>query len=337
MQNQQNKSEIILFKTTDEKISVNVLMENESVWLTQEQMAQLFDKDRSVITKHIGNIFNEGELEEEMVCAVFAHTTKHGAIKGKTQEKKVKYYNLDVIISVGYRVKSLRGTEFRKWATQILREYIIKGFAMDDERLKGAGGGNYWKELLDRIRDIRSSEKALYRQVLDLYATSSDYDVKNPQTKIFFATVQNKLHYAVNKQTSAEIIFSRADAEKEFMGLTTFTGEIPQKKDIAVAKNYLTEIEIKKLNNMVSAFFDLAELKAMEHTEMKMKDYLKELDAFTNLYGKGILEDAGKISHKQAVQKAEKEYKKYQVKTLTNIEKEYLESLKQIEKDISKK
>ncbi|MFP4521604.1 MAG: virulence RhuM family protein [Fibrobacterota bacterium] len=329
--------EIIIFKTADEKVSVNVVMENETVWLTQEQMAELFGKARRTIGEHIQNIFKEGELEEELVRRNFRHTTQHGAIAGKTQEVSVNYYNLDVIISVGYRVKSLRGTEFRKWATARLKEYIIKGFTMDDERLKGKGGGNYWKELLDRIRDIRSSEKVLYRQVLDLYSTSSDYNPKSEESKTFFAAVQNKLHYAVNTQTAAELIYDRANAEKEFMGLTTFSGEIPTKNDISIAKNYLNQDELQRLNRLVSAFFDLAELKAMEHTEMKMQDWITELDKFTQSYGKGTLENAGEVSHTKAMKKAEKEYKRYQVKTLSPVEKEYLENIKNIEKDIKKK
>jgi len=334
--NNQN-SEIIIFKTTDEKVSVNVIMENETVWLTQAQMAELFGVQRPAITKHLKNIFADKELEENMVSSILEHTTTHGAIKGKTQTKKVKYYNLDAIIAVGYRVNSKRATQFRIWATKILKEYIIKGFALNDEKLKGTGGGNYWKELLDRIRDIRSSEKVLYRQVLDLYATSIDYDPKSEESKKFFATVQNKLHYAVNKQTAAELIYDRANAEKEFMGLTTFSGEIPVKKDISIAKNYLNMEELQRLNRLVSAFFDLAELKAMEHKAMKMQNWIEELDKFTKSYGKGTLQDAGKISHKQAITKAEKEYKKYQVKTLSPVEKEYLETIKNLEKDIVKK
>ncbi len=330
-------SEIIIFKTADEKVSVNVVMENETVWLTQEQMAELFGVQRPAITKHLNNIFEDNELEENMVSSILEHTTIHGAIKGKTQTKKVKYYNLDAIIAVGYRVNSKRATQFRIWATKILKEYIIKGFALNDERLKGTGGGNYWKELLDRIRDIRSSEKVLYRQVLDLYATSIDYEPKSEESKKFFSAVQNKLHYAVNKQTAAELIYNRADAEKKFMGLTTFSGEIPVKRDIYVAKNYLNEEELQRLNRLVSAFFDLAELKAIEHKAMKMQDWVEELDKFTESYGKGTLQDAGKVSHEKAMSKAEKEYKKYQVKTLSPVEKEYLETIKNLEKDILKK
>jgi hypothetical protein len=322
-------SEIIIFKTADEKVSVNVVMENETVWLTIEQMATLFDKSKSTINEHILNIYKEKELTEDDTLRKIGNSD--------FSTKPTNYYNLDVIISVGYRVKSLRGTEFRKWATARLREYIIKGFTMDDERLKGTGGGNYWKELLERIRDIRSSEKVLYRQVLDLYATSIDYDPKSEESKIFFATVQNKLHYAVNKQTAAELIYDRADAEKEFMGLTTFNGEIPVKKDISIAKNYLEVEELQRLNRLVSAFFDLAELKAMDHKAMKMQDWIQELDTFTTSYGKGTLQNAGKVSHEKAIEKAEKEYKKYQVKTLSPVEKEYLESIKNIEEKIKKK
>ena len=321
--------EIIIFKTADEKVSVNVVMENETVWLTIEQMATLFDKSKSTINEHILNIYKEKELTKEETLR------KIGISDFST--KPTNYYNLDVIISVGYRVKSLRGTEFRKWATTRLKEYIIKGFTMDDERLKGIGGGNYWKELLDRIRDIRSSEKVLYRQVLDLYATSIDYNSKSEESKKFFATVQNKLHYAVNKKTAAELIYDRANAEKEFMGLATFSGEIPIKKDIAIAKNYLEEQELQRLNRLVSAFFDLAELKAMEHQAMKMQDWIHELDTFTTSYGKGTLQNAGKISHNKAIEKAEIEYKKYQVKTFSPVEKDYLESVKNLEKNVLKK
>ncbi len=336
MKQEKQDDSIVLFKTDDEKIKLDVLFEGETVWLTQEQMAVLFEKGRSTITEHIQNIFKEGELKEELVCREFRHTTKHGAIEGKTQNVAVNLYNLDVIISVGYRVKSLRGTQFRQWATQRLREYIIKGFTMDDERLKELGGGNYWKELLDRIRDIRSSEKVIYRQVLDLYATSIDYNPESEESILFFKMVQNKLHYAVNQQTAAELIYNRTDAEKEFMGLTNFSGAMPTKKDISIAKNYLDKDELARLNRMVSAFFDLAELRAMEHTPMKMSDWVAELDKFTTMYGKGTLQDAGSISHEKAIEKAETEYKKYQVKTLSPVEKSYLESIKKIEKQVVK-
>jgi hypothetical protein len=241
-----------------------------------------------------------------------------------------------VIISVGYRVKSLRGTQFRIWATQRLREYIVKGFALDDERLKGNGGGNYWKGLLDRIRDIRSSEKALYRQVLDLYATSIDYDPKSKISVEFFKVVQNKLHYATNKHTAAETIHERADAEKDFMGLTTFVGAMPTLSEIGIAKNYLTEDELFRLNRLVSAFFDLAEIRAKEHTKMAMADWVKELDKFAENFGRGVLKDTGNVSHNQALEKATDEYRKYQAKTLSPVEEAYLNNLKVLEKKVGK-
>jgi len=318
---------VIIYKGEDGKLNLSVQVENESVWLTINQMADLFNKSRSTVNEHILNIYKEKELLEDGTMR------KNGNSDFST--KPTNYYNLDVIISVGYRVKSIQGTRFRQWATQRLKEYIIKGFAMDDDRLKGIGGGNYWKELLDRIRDIRSSEKVLYRQVLDLYATSSDYSSESPESATFFATVQNKLHYAVNKQTAAETIYLRADAEKDFMGLATFSGAIPIKSEIKVAKNYLDKDELFRLNRMVSAFFDLAELKAQEQTEMQMKDWIVELDRFAEIYGKGKLENAGKISHKQAVEKAETEYKKYQVKTLSPVEEDYLATIKDLSKRVS--
>jgi hypothetical protein len=334
MKKEKPKNDIILFKTTDEKISIDVLFEDETVWLSQEQMAQLFEKGRSTIAEHITNVFEEGELEQNRTCRKFRQVRKEGT---RDVEREIEHYNLDVIISVGYRVKSLRGTQFRQWATQRLREYIIKGFSMDDERLKGSGGGTYWKELLERIRDIRSSEKVIYRQVLDLYATSIDYDAKSETSVLFFKMVQNKLHYAVNRQTAAELIYTRADAEKEFMGLTNFSGALPAKKDISVAKNYLESEELARLNRLVSAFFDLAEIKAMEQTPMTMNDWVLELDKFTTMYGKGTLKDAGRISHEKAIKKAEAEYKKYQVKTLSPVENAYLDTIKKIQKEAEKK
>ncbi len=329
-----NKGEIILYQNQDGQIKLKVNVLDETVWLNRNQMAMLFGRDVKTIGKHINNIFNEGELTKEVVVANFATTTQHGAIEGKTQTQDVEYYNLDVIISVGYRVKSQQGTQFRIWATQRLKEYIIKGFTMDDARLKESGGGNYWKELLDRIRDIRSSEKMLYRQVLDLYATSVDYNPKSKESITFFKTVQNKLHYATHQQTAAETIHARADAEKEFMGLTTFSGSIPVKAETSIAKNYLTEDELFRLNRMVSAFFDLAEIKAQEHTRMQMRDWVAELDKFTGIFGKGILKDAGKISHDKAIEKAEKEYRKYQVKTLSPVEEAYLDTIKTAQKQV---
>lgn len=328
----QKQDNIILYEGHDGNIKIEVHLENETVWLTQDQMAVLFDKSAKTINEHIVNIYKEWELEA-------GETMKKMRLSGNSgfSTKPTNYYNLDVIISVWYRVKSLQGTHFRKWATGRLREYIVKGFTMDDERLKGAWGGNYWKELLDRIRDIRSSEKALYRQVLDLYATSKDYNPNSPESVEFFKIVQNKLHYATSKHTAAELIYNRADAEKDFMGLTTFSGTIPTLSDIKTAKNYLTEDELFRLNRMVSAFFDLAEIKAQEHVEMKMKDWIAELDKFVSMYGKWVLEDAGSISHQKALTKAEKEYRKYQAKTLSPVEKDYLENIKSIQKKVEKK
>lgn len=331
---EEQKGELIFYQAEDETTRIEVRLENENVWLTQKMMAELFQTTPQNITIHLKNIFDEGELGEAATCKDFLQVQKEGSRK---VERKKKFYNLDAIISVGYRIKSSIATKFRIWATARLKEYMIKGFAMDDERLKGAGGGNYWKELLDRIRDIRSSEKVMYRQVLDLYATSIDYDPKTEESIRFFKTVQNKLHYAVNKQTAAETIYSRADAEKDFMGLTTFAGEIPVKSETRIAKNYLNEEELFRLNRMVSAFFDLAEIKAQEHTEMRMKDWVAELDKFAAMYGKGVLPNAGKISHDEAMKKAEQEYRQYQVKTLSPVEKAYLDSIKTVQKKAEKK
>jgi hypothetical protein len=306
-------------------------LEDETVWLTQEQIALLFGKGRSTITEHIRNVFVEGELQEELVCRNFRHTTQHSAIAGKTQEVNVNHYNLDVIISVGYRVKSLRGTQFRQWATKRLNEYIRKGFTMDDERLKNLGGGSYWKELLQRIRDIRASEKVFYRQVLDIYATSIDYDPKAEISIAFFKKVQNKIHYAVHGQTAAEVIYTRADAEKEFMGLMTFPGNRPYLKDVVVAKNYLDEKELRSLGQIVSGYLDFAERQAEREFTMTMKDWSEHLDRILTMSGENLLLGSGSISHEQAVNKATTEYKKYQQKTLSEVEKNYLESLKILE------
>lgn len=331
-----NQSAFVIFKTEDEKISVDVRFEHETVWLSQEQMAQLFGKARTTITEHIQNIFKEGELNEELACRNFRHTTQHGAIEGKTQDVSVKLYNLDVIISVGYRVKSQRGTQFRIWATKRLNEYIRKGFTMDDERLKNLGGGGYWKELLQRIRDIRASEKVFYRQVLDIYATSVDYNPKAEVSMEFFKKVQNKIHYAVHGQTAAEVIYSRADAEKEFMGLMTFPGSRPYLKDVVVAKNYLDEKELRSLGQLVSGYLDFAERQAEREQTMTMKDWATHLDKILTMSGEKLLLGAGSISHETAMEKATTEYKKYQQKTLSEAEKNYLESLKILENKASK-
>lgn len=335
--NQPEKStHFVIFKTKDDKIAVDVRFDSETVWLTQAQLAELFQTSRPNITMHIKNIFASGELEENMVCKNFLHTTEHGAIEGKTQSKDVKYYNLEMIISLGYRINSIIATKFRQWATTRLKEYIVKGFTIDDERLKSLGGGTYWRELLDRIRDIRSSEKMIYRQVLDLYALSIDYDPKAEETLLFFKIVQNKLHYAIHGNTASEVIYNRADAKKEFMGLTNFKGKQIEKKDTEVAKNYLNEKELKVLNNIVSGYFDFAEARAIEQQTMKMQDYITQLDAILSADGRKILSDAGTISHNQAIEKAHTEYQKYIQKTLSPIEQEYLNSIK-ILTDMGKK
>ena len=328
--------EIIIYQS-DEGVKLDVRLENRTVWLNIEQIAQLFNKGPSTINEHILNIFKEGELDEKVVCRKFRHTTQHGALEGKTQSKEVKYYNLDVIISVGYRVKSIQGTRFRQWATERLHEYIVKGFTMDDERLKGLGGGNYWKELLDRIRDIRSSEKVMYRQVLDIYATSVDYDPRTDASRLFFRIVQNKLHYAAHGHTAAEVIYERADADQPFMGLTTFEGELPAIKDIKIAKNYLKENEIRILNNLVSGYFDFAEIMAIEHRPVYMMDYVKQLDTILQSTGRPLLKGSGSISHQKAMDKALEEYRKYQVKALAPVEEAYLESINALGKLVKRK
>lgn len=326
-----SQGDIIIYQTEDGNTKIDVRFENETVWLTLSQIAELFQRDKSTISRHITNVFSDGELEREAVVAKNATT----ASDGKTYQ--VEYYNLDVIISVGYRVKSLRGTQFRRWATERLKEYIIKGFTMDDERLKNAGGGDYWKELLDRIRDIRSSEKMLYRQVLDLYATSQDYDPKSTESVRFFKIVQNKLHYAAHGHTAAEVIYERADAGEPFMGLHTFKGDFPVLADVKIAKNYLDEKELKILNNLVSGYFDIAEIAAMEHRPMYMKDYIAQLDAVLTSGGREILTHAGKVSHDEAMKKAESEYRKFQVQNLSPVEKAYLETIKAVEQTAKKK
>jgi hypothetical protein len=333
----ENNSSFIIFKTQDEQVSVDVRFEDDTVWLSQEQMAILFGKARNTISEHIKNVFKEGELAEELVCRNSRHTTQHGAMEGKTQDVLIKLYNLDVIISVGYRVKSLRGTQFRQWATKRLNEYIRKGFTMDDERLRNLGGGGYWKELLQRIRDIRASEKVFYRQVLDIYATSMDYDPKAEVSIAFFKKVQNKIHYAVHGQTAAEVIFNRADAEKEFMGLMNFSGKQPYLKDVVVAKNYLNEKELRALGQIVSGYLDFAERQAEREVSMTMQDWADHLDRILTMSGENLLQGAGKVSHDQAIEKATVEYKKYQQKTIGEAERDYLESLKFLEKRTKKK
>ena len=326
MNNKNNN--IVIFKTEDQKISVDVLFENETAWLTQDQMGLLFEKSRTTIIGHIQNIFAEGELVE-------ANTMRKVGISDFST-KPTNLYNLDVIISVGYRIKSQRGTQFRQWATGRLNEYIRKGFTMDDERLKNLGGGGYWKELLQRIRDIRASEKVFYRQILDIYATSIDYDPRSNTSAEFFKKVQNKIHYAIHGQTAAEVIFNRADAEKEFMGLTTFSGSRPYLKDVVIAKNYLDEKELRSLGQIVSGYLDFAERQAEREQKMTMKDWAAHLDRILTMSGEQLLQNAGTVSHEQAIDKATTEYKKYQQKTLSDVERSFLDTIKQLEIDTQK-
>ena len=321
--------EVVIYTADDGNTRIDVNFIDETVWLSQPQMAELFKTSRTNIVEHIGNIYDEGELDKNSTCRDFRQVRKEG---NRNVSRDIPFYNLDMIISLGYRIKSKIATDFRKWATERLKEYIIKGFTMDDERLKNLGGGAYWKELLERIRDIRSSEKVMYRQVLDLYATSIDYDPKSMESIAFFKMVQNKLHYAVHGQTAAEVIYNRADSEKKFMGLTTFTGDFPTKKDIGVAKNYLKEDELKILNRLVSGYFEIAEMQAMKHKPMYMSDYVETLDNILKSTGEDVLKDAGKISHKKAMEKALSEYRKYQTENLSPVEKDYLEEIKNIEK-----
>ena len=320
--------EIILYQTEDGLTKIDVRFEDETVWLTQAQLCDLYQTSKSNISEHIKHIFAEGELEESQVVRKFRTTAADG------KSYNMAFYDLDMIISLGYRVKSLTATRFRQWATARLKEYMIKGFVLDDERLKGHGGGDYWKELLDRIRDIRSSEKVMYRQVLDLYATSQDYDPTSPESVQFFKIVQNKLHYAAHGHTAAELIFERADAGQEFMGLRSFAGEFPVKKDTEIAKNYLDADELRVLNNLVSGYFDFAEISAIEHRPMYMRDYIQQLDAILSSGGRQLLSDAGSVSHAAAIEKAHEEYRKYQQKTLTPVEEAYLQSLKAAEKEV---
>lgn len=325
--NEQNHGEIIMYQTEDGLTKIETTMADDTVWLTKAQMAELFQRDRSVISKHIKNVFDDGELSRE------------GNVQNMhipNSDKPVDFYNLDVIISVGYRVKSHRGTQFRIWATGILKEYMTKGFALDDDRLKSLGGGNYWKELLDRIRDIRSSEKVMYRQVLDLYATSVDYDPRTEESMRFFKIVQNKLHYAAHGHTAAEVVYQRADFDKPFMGLTSFDGDHPTLREAKIAKNYLSEDELKVLNNLVSGYFDFAEIQAIRHKPMYMEDYVQQLDAILSSTGEKLLVGSGSVSHKQAMAKATEEYRKYQVKTLSPAEEDYLNTIRSLEAAVKK-
>ncbi|MCL2028556.1 MAG: virulence RhuM family protein [Bacteroidales bacterium] len=330
---EEQKGEVIIYQNDDDSVKLNVRLENETVWLTQQQLAELFQTSRTNVVEHIKHIFEEGELSENATCRKFRQVQIEGT---REVSRELPFYNLDLIISLGYRIKSRIATQFRIWATERLKEYLVKGFTMDDERMKNAGGGGYWYELLDRIRDIRSSEKVLYRQVLDLYAMSVDYDPSSPVSVEFFKIVQNKLHYAVHGHTAAELIFSRADSNKPFMGLTVFPGKQPTQKDVVVAKNYLDEDELKILNNMVSGYFDFAEIQAMKRKPMYMKNYIQQLDNILSSTGEKLLPNAGRISHDQAVNKAISEYRKYQVKTLSPVEEDYLKTIKNVQKKIDK-
>ena len=329
---QSSDSQFLLYQTEDGRTRIEVQFRGETVWLSLNQMSELFQRDKSVISKHIRNVFDEGELTPEATVAKYATVQTEGS---RQVSRDIEYYNLDVIISVGYRVKSHRGTQFRIWATQQLKEFIIKGFALDDQRLKNAGGGNYFQELLARIRDIRTSEKVFWRQVLDIYATSIDYDPSEDITKQFFATVQNKMHWAAHGKTAAEIVSERANAELPYMGLTNWPGEKPRKNDVAIAKNYLNQEEIDALNKIVTAYLDFAEVQALNKRPMYMRDWMAKLDDFLRLGERDILTHAGKVSHEDAVRKAQLEYDKYQqstAKQLSKVEKDFLLEAKRVEK-----
>lgn len=331
MNEQPNNGNIILYQTEDGKSKIEVTLCNDTVWLTADQMAELFQRNKSTISRHIKNVFEDGELNPDSVVAFFATTASDN------KKYQVAYYNLDMIISVGYRVKSYRGVQFRIWATQVLREYLVKGFAMNDDLLKRAGGGNYFDELLSRIRDIRSSEKVFYRKILEIYALSIDYDPRTEVTMQFFKTVQNKMHFSVHGHTAAEIIYERADAEKDFMGLTSWTGALPKRTDAEIAKNYLSSDELDTLNRIVSLYLDFAELQAKSHKPMYMKDWIQKLDDFLKLSGKELLSHAGKISAELAKQKADTEYDKFKERTaytLSPVEIHFLENFEKEQKKL---
>lgn len=330
MNEQPNNGNIILYQTEDGKSKIEVTLCNDTVWLTADQMAELFQRNKSTISRHIKNVFEDGELNPDSVVAFFATTASDN------KKYQVAYYNLDMIISVGYRVKSHRGVQFRIWATQVLREYLVKGFAMNDDLLKRAGGGNYFDELLSRIRDIRSSEKVFYRKILEIYALSIDYDPRTEVTMQFFKTVQNKMHFSVHGHTAAEIIYERADAEKDFMGLTSWTGALPQRTDAEIAKNYLSSDELDTLNRIVSLYLDFAELQAKSHKPMYMKDWIQKLDDFLKLSGKELLNHAGKISAELAKQKADTEYDKFKERTVYNLSPVEIHFLENFEKEQKK-
>ena len=324
--NENNNGDIVIYQSEDGNTKINVNLQDETVWLSQQQLAELYQSSRTNIVEHIRNIYEEGELSEVSTCRNFRQVRREGK---RDVCREIPFYNLDMIISLGYRIKSSIATRFRIWATQRLKEYMIKGFTMDDERLKGNASGNYWKELIERIRDIRASEKVIFRQVLDLYATSIDFQPNSEESILFYKIVQNKLHYAVHGHTAAELIFQRADSEKPFMGLTSFAGDFPSFKDIGIAKNYLNEKELMILKNLVSGYFDLAEINAMEHKPMYMKDYINLLDRLLTTGDRQILYDAGSISNEKALEKAMSEYRKYQNNTLSPVEEAYLKIIKE--------
>ena len=326
------KSSILMYTTEDGITKVEVTFDNDTVWLSLDQIAELFQKNKSTISRHIKNIFSEGELLAEATVAKFATVQKEG---NRTVERQIDFYNLDVIISVGYRVKSLRGTQFRIWATNILKEYMKKGFALDDDRLKNLGGGNYFEELLSRIRDIRSSEKVFWRKVLEIYATSIDYNPKAESSVLFFKQVQNKMHWAAHKHTAAEVIYQRADADKDNMGLTTWSGNRIKRSDVEVAKNYLGEKELDALNKIVAAYLDIAEVHALNQEPMYMKDWLETIDDYLRMTRRDILTTKGKVTHQQALEKAHSEYEKYkrnQEYILSPVECHFLESIGELDK-----
>ena len=329
-------NQIIIYNTEDGKSKINLKLEDGTVWLNQLQIAELFQTTKQNVSKHIKAILKDGELDEKVVVNYQLTTTKHGAIKGKVQSREVAYYNLDMILAIGYRVRSPRGVQYRKYASTVLKEYLIKGFAMDDDRLKNFGGGNYFKELLERVRDIRSSEKVFYRQVLDVFSTSIDYDRNSDEAKNFFATVQNKMHYAIHHKTASELIFDRVDGDKEFRGLTTFKGVLPTLSEAKTAKNYLNEKELRGLNQLVSGYLDFAERQAEREIAMTMADWVNHVDNILQATGEDVLENAGKISRKQMEEKVIEEYKKYSEHTLTPAEQDYLEEIKNIERMVKK-
>ncbi len=326
-----NQSSIIMYTTEDGLTKIEVTFDEDTVWLSLDQMAELFQRDKSTISRHIKNIFTEGELRQEATVAKFATVQTEG---NRQVTREIDYYNLDVIISVGYRVKSLRGTQFRIWASSVLKEYMKKGFALDDDRLKRLGGGNYFDELLARIRDIRSSEKVFWRKVLEIYATSIDYDPSAEASIQFFKQVQNKMHWAAHQHTAAEIVYQRADAEKENMGLTSWEGKRIKRSDTEIAKNYLTQTELDALNKIVSAYLDIAEVRALTHEPMYMKDWLETIDDYLKMTRRDILTTKGRITHKQAIDKAHEEYEKYRKKQdelLSPVERHFIESIKELE------